>query len=301
MTFMIDRANVNGADDYPVAHHAGAQWAYFKATEGAHFTDETYHSRRKAARDAGIVTGAYMFSDNTDPAVEANQFLDVIGDLGARAGDLRPCLDIERSPNGVPTLAHTEALASHLRAKLGYWPTIYGSTSVLAPYRADSVVVRSCPYWRAEYGPNDGRLHSLSGGDQGAAAHQYTSVGRVSGVSGFVDLSSLLRPDQVIVPTPQTVKTTLPPVAWKWARWRLGLAEYEGHRQDPEMRPHRAPRRIPLGWYRTVRWYQRNVIQPAKKAAAAPVDELAQTQAAADGNGRTLADTHKKHATKGGS
>lgn len=267
MSILIDRANVNGSDDYHAAHRLGAQWGYFKATEGQGFTDETYHSRRKAARAAGLMTGAYMFSDNTDPIAETERFLDVIGDLGHRVGELRPCIDIERSPNGVPTLAHAEAMASHLRAKLGYWPTVYGSTSVMAPYRAASLALRSCPYWRAEYGPNDGRDHGLAGGDEGAAAHQYTSVGRLIGISGFTDESHMLRPDQLVVPTPHTVKHVLPDVAWRWARWRLGLAEFAGHRQDPEMRPTHAPRRIPLGWYRTVRWYQRNVIRAAKKQA----------------------------------
>jgi lysozyme len=295
MSIMVDRANVNGADDYRQAHKAGVRWAYFKASQGQGFTDATYHSRRKAARAAGIVTGAYMFSDNTDPVREAEHFLDVIGEQGARIGELRPCIDIERSPNGVPTLAHTIALAEHLHAKLGYWPVIYGSTSVLAPYRAASLVVRACPYWRAEYGSNDGRDHGLTGGDQGASAHQYTSVGRVAGVSGYTDLSRVIRGDVLFVPRPKPSKPKRPPaVMWRWARWRLGLGEYEGHQADPEMRPSRAPARIPLRWWGAVRWYQKNVVKPAKKAAKAPLEPEKEVIPQTDGNGTSVAQLPKR-------
>jgi hypothetical protein len=307
MSILIDRANVNGSDDYHAAHRVGASWAYFKATEGQGFNDSTYHTRRKLARGAGLITGAYMFSDNTTPAAEVDHFLDVIGDLGARPGELRPCIDIERSPHGVPTLEHTIAMAERMHAKLGYWPTLYGSTSVMAPYRAASLVVRACPYWRAEYGPNDGRDHGLAGGDGGAAAHQYTSVARMLGISGFVDESHMLRPDQLIVPTPHTVKHVLPDVAWRWGRWKLGLNEFHGHANDPEMRPRHAPRRIPLGWWRTVRWYQRNVTRTAKKQAKAraaaqlQLDEQTRIPPANDGNGVAIVAgkpaSHKRTAT----
>lgn len=294
MTVMLDRANVNGPDNYQTAHDAGAHWASFKATEGQGFTDATYHGRRKSARAAGIITGAYMFSDNTDPIAETEHFLDVIGDLGVRRGELRPCIDIERSPHGIPTLDHSNAMASHLHSKLGYWPTVYGSTSVIEPYRAQSIILRACPWWRAEYGPNDGRDHTLQGGDLGAAIHQYTSVGRFPGVSGFTDLSHILRADQMLVPTPVAHKPkVLPATAWRWARWRLGLAEYTGRRQDPELRPSHAPRHIPLHWYGCVRWYQKHVINPAKKQAAVAVVEGENVEKVADpkvdGNGDPIA------------
>lgn len=310
MSFMIDRANVNGSDDYHQAHRAGVRWAYFKATEGQGFIDRTYHARRKAARAAGIVTGAYMFSDNTDPAAEVRLFLDEIGDQGHRIGELRPCVDIERSPHGVPTLQHTIAMLEHLHDALGYWPVVYGSTSVIAPYRSASVVVRACPWWRAEYGSNDGRDHGLQGGDGGAAAHQYTSVGVISGISGHTDVSHVLRGDVLFVPRPKPSKPTRPPaVKWRWARWRLGIGEYADHQGDPEMRPRRAPRVIPPAWWGAVRWYQKNVIRPAKKRAreaektqnaeAVTTPMVTPTQ---DGNGVAIVAgrpaTHKKTATK---
>lgn len=262
MSVMIDRANVNAPDNEAEARRHGVRWAYLKATEGLGFTDATYHGRLHDCHAANIVAGAYMFTDNRSAAGEVRHFLDVIADPAP--GQLRPCLDAERSSGGVPSTGFVVAAVEALRRELGYWPTLYGSTSVIGPMRRASMVVRACPYWRAEYGPNDGRLHSLQGGASGAAAHQYTSVGHIAGVNGATDVSVMLRPDMLLVPHPAAPKV-LPAIAWKWARWRMGLGEYHGHGSDPDLRPRRAPRVIPLHYWRAVRWYKRNVIKPERK------------------------------------
>lgn len=197
MTTFVDRSNVNGADDYskaPVTH------LYLKATEGTGFVDQTYQQRRSQALNAGAIVGAYHFAGHNDPAAEADFFLSRIEK--PKPGELRPCLDLESGQSQ----AWAERFANRIKSRLGYYPTLYGSTSFIAPLRARSSVLKACPWWRAEYGPNDGHPHELAGGDLGAAAHQYTSVATVTGISGHTDASLLLDEAALLVPHPKPKK-----------------------------------------------------------------------------------------------
>jgi len=216
MPLLIDRSNNNGADNYAAAKNAGVTHAYFKATDGTDFVDSTFLTRRAEAHAAGIVAGGYHFAEHGDPIAEANHFLSVVGH--PRAGQLRPCLDLESGEDE----AWTAAFVSHLKTELGYWPVLYGNTSTIPALRSASASIKACPWWRAEYGPNDGTRHPLQGGDQGASAHQYTSVAHIAGISGNTDASVFLEPVAVmLVPTPAKK-------AKKWAK----PDHYEVHYTD---------------------------------------------------------------------
>ncbi len=189
----LDRSNVNGHDDYaraPVTH------LYLKVSEGTGFVDATFIQRRTAAHAAGARVGGYHFAGHGDPVAEADHFLSLVGT--PKPGQLRPALDLE-SGQGI---AFAEAFVRRLRAKLGYWPVLYGSTSFIGPMRAQSKVLRKCPWWRAEFGRNDGEQHPLVGGDSGAVAHQFTSRAVVPGIAGFTDQSAILNQKPLLVPSP---------------------------------------------------------------------------------------------------
>ena len=191
MTVFIDRSNVNGPDDYaraPVTH------IYLKVTEGTTFVDSTYAKRRHDALAAGAKVGGYHFAGHADPRAEADFFLSKL--IGPNDGDLRPCLDLESGQSR----QWAEQFVLRVKEKLGYLPVLYGSTSFIQPMRQASSTLRACPWWRAEFGPNDGGRHSLVGGDLGAAAHQYTSVAHVPGISGNTDQSAFIEPGQMTVP-----------------------------------------------------------------------------------------------------
>ena len=193
MTLLIDRSNNNGADNYGSAAKAGVTHAYFKATDGTSFVDSTYHDRCTRARGAGIIVGGYHFAEHGDPVAEADHFLSVIGT--PPAGHLRPCLDLESGEDA----AWAGAFVLHIHAKLGYWPVVYGNTSTIPTLRAANAAVRACPWWRAEYGPNDGQQHPLTNGPMGAAAHQYTSKATITGIDGNTDASVFLLPVAVML------------------------------------------------------------------------------------------------------
>lgn len=204
----IDRSNVNGSDDYtqaPVTH------LYLKVTEGTTFVDSTYTARRQQGDSAGAKIGGYHFGRaQGDPVAQADFFLSKLG--RANPGDLKPCLDLERALDGTTmSQAQAAAFVRRCKQKLGYSPVLYGSTSLIGPMRSRlnairhpliSRRLRACPWWRAEYGPNDGQRHPLAGGALGAAAHQYTSEAIVPGVSGRTDQSSFIAKATMIIPEP---------------------------------------------------------------------------------------------------
>jgi lysozyme len=192
VTVFIDRSNVNGTDNYaaaPVTH------LYLKVTEGTGFVDSTYATRRHNALQAGAKVGGYHFAGHNDPRQEADFFLSKL--VAPKPGDLRPCLDLESNQSR----QWAEQFVLRVKAKLGYMPTLYGSTSFIQPMRSASATLRACPWWRAEYGPNDGQRHPLAGGDMGAAAHQFTSVAHVPGISGETDQSALIDEHALLVPS----------------------------------------------------------------------------------------------------
>lgn len=254
MSRFVDRSNVNGADDYRTAR---VGLLYLKATEGISFVDGTRRNRLAQARAEGVaMIGDYHFADLDNPLAEADHFYSVCG--RPAPGQLRPCLDLERG-QVINDQAWAEAFITRMRTHLGYLPAIYGSTSLIAPLRQRSALIRSCPWWRAEYGPNDGALHPLQGGNLGAAAHQYTSVARVSGLSGNVDASVLLSPTALLVPHPKVV-VRITRAAWLWAQWWLSIGAYKGHghaehaaSRGPGQKDGRVP--VPHGGWAAVKWY----------------------------------------------
>lgn len=252
----VDRSNVNGADDYRVA---GVHHLYLKATEGTTFIDASNANRHAQAAAEGVaVTGDYHFADLDDPAAECAFFLS-----HARVhtpGQFRGCLDLERG-TVITDVAWAESWVAAYREHVGHLPVVYGSTSLIAPLRAASKLIRACPWWRAEYGPNDGADHPLEGGALGAAAHQYTSVAHVTGLAGDVDRSVFVSPSgarSMLIPNPPRL-VPIPPEAWLWAEWKIGVARFKGHAGDAAYRPATLPARIPARLWpacaRAAWWY----------------------------------------------
>jgi len=252
-----DRSDNNGTDDYKLAH---AKHLYVKITDGLSGDQSSaYTARVGAARAAKVVTGAYHYGQNDDPRAECDHFIDTLTsvDRAPRPGDLRPAVDVEEGQSA----AWVEDFASHFRSRVGYWPTLYGNTSTIAPMRSASALLAALPWWRAEYGADDGRVHPLSGGSLGCAIHQYTEKAVFTGISGATDANIAMRGDLMLVPRRKKERRQPNECPWRWARWKLGIAEYHGHAGDKLLRPKCAPRIIPLSWWRKVAWYKRHVLK----------------------------------------
>src|SRR4051812_20659998 len=101
----IDTSHWDGSINWASVHNGGYSFAWQKATQGNGYIDPTFTTNMSAGKAAGVIMGAYHFSDHnitTHSAVdEANHFLDVAGDYIA-PGYLIPSLDIEGT-NGIGT------------------------------------------------------------------------------------------------------------------------------------------------------------------------------------------------------
>lgn len=160
----------------------GAYVKYSDGTGGAHTPADGYVA---GCRAHGIPWGGYHFAEPGDPVAQADVFVAECARLG---GTLAPALDMESG--GIPVGSRTSFARAFLDRVHASYPvvTLYASTSWLAVLRPDSWAVPWLRVWAAEYGINNGARFTIRGYAGHVALHQFTSVGRLTGVSGAVDL-----------------------------------------------------------------------------------------------------------------
>jgi lysozyme len=161
---------------------SGIRFAYIKATEGADFKDEKFAQNWGEAGEAGIARGAYhFFTLGTAGSLQASNF---IATVPVTAGALPPAIDLEFSGWN---MRHTQSSKDFQRELSVFWDTIlahYGATPVVytvkdfeSQYLAQmpierlwirEVILKPPPPWMF---------------------WQFSSRGRVPGISTFVDLN----------------------------------------------------------------------------------------------------------------
>lgn len=174
---------------------AGAFGMLHKVSEGVRFADAEWKQRAAAARAAGLHVGGYHFARTTgDARVQAQYFAHLLGPVGRR--DLHPALDIETNDGDLSParlLEWMRAFAERVHELTGVRCLYYSYPAFLAAQSWDHPPGRGAGLWLAAYGPNDGHDHGIPAGSTApwrhAVAHQFTSVGRIAGVAGHVDLS----------------------------------------------------------------------------------------------------------------
>ena len=205
----IDVSNVNGRVNWAAVRADGVKFAWVKATEGLTYNDSNFPLNRAGATAQKIPVGAYHFArPDLHPGVvgavqEADHFCLVVGKI--RSGELRPALDFEHAPADAKW---AEAWLKRVWQKLGVQPVFYSYPSFL---NKSFSILSSYPLWLASYGPNDGNVHpySLPVGWKKLVAHQYSSRGRVHGVSGWVDLNEAVNLSAILAAPP--APAVLPP------------------------------------------------------------------------------------------
>lgn len=182
----VDVSSHQGPIDWRALSNDDVRFAYIKATEGADFVDERFIVNWNAAREAGVLAGAYHYFTLCRPgAQQAAHFLRTLP--ADRAGMLPPAVDLEQKEpcrNG-PTMANVEievrAYLDAVQRALGVRPILYTTRDF---HDAHLVRMRGEVFWlRSLYTPPTFRRREW-------VIWQHHNLGRKAGVPGPIDLNA---------------------------------------------------------------------------------------------------------------
>ena len=164
--------------------------------------DPTYQRNYRSARAQGIRVGAYhrafasgrtIAAAKADAREEATIFTNEVGQL--RGKDLLPVLDLEVPFTGlgeVELRAWVRAWLTRVEGRLGSSPIIYtNNSSWQATGDTRSFALEGHPLWVANFDVPSPLVPAGNWAGKGYSIWQYTSSGRVRGISGSVDRNRL--------------------------------------------------------------------------------------------------------------
>lgn len=210
----IDVSGHQGVDiDWHAVRASGVEFVIVKISEGADSTYTSARSHIEGARKAGLIVSVYHFAtlyydtgrEDWDAISEAQATLDAIARYGLDSWIIPPQLDLEKwsrideklSAGEVTTWAH--AYMGYIHAHLGVMPGIYLSGRAFREDGSGRVLDRNGlePYalWVADYTKSKGPIGRprIPGDWASWTMHQFTSSGRVPGISGDVDMNVMRR------------------------------------------------------------------------------------------------------------
>lgn len=183
----IDVSYYQGTINWSQVKAAGKQFAIVRVSDGTGFMDPKFEANWKGAKAAGIAVGAYQFfRPNQDATAQADLLVNQLNKVGFGGDDIPPVIDVEVTGgmSDATVAARVNTWLQRVKSRTGRLPILYTSpgfwsglgnpTPSPLPYLWDAHWGVSCPLLP----PNWGRLRFW----------QYSATGRVSGISGNVDL-----------------------------------------------------------------------------------------------------------------
>lgn len=201
----VDTSHHNAAVNWTTLQANGVRFAFIKATDGKDYLDPAFADTFRAAREAGVVRGAYHFYETDDDgAAQAEWF---IRNVDLQPGDLPPVVDIERITGPVDGDLDTQfqTFLSTLQAHYGQPAIIYTGPNFwdhsMRAHFPDH------PLWVAQYGVS---APTLPDGWSAWTFWQYTETWQPPGTVAPIDgsyfngdaasLQALVVPAAVAVP-----------------------------------------------------------------------------------------------------
>ena len=195
---MIDVSQHNGNIDWTKVKNAGVDGVILRSSWGwtNDFSqmDEKFKRNVKELNRLGIPYGIYHFSyarNYIDGVEEAKYTLRCMEEAGARP-TLPVYYDIEYSSyvGDKSALFYTDIINDYCETikAAGYTPGVYANTNYWTNKLYDNSLMKYAK-WEANYGPNDGKASAYYRPSSSTQMWQYTSVGKVSGISGNVDMN----------------------------------------------------------------------------------------------------------------
>jgi GH25 family lysozyme M1 (1,4-beta-N-acetylmuramidase) len=179
----IDVSQWQGAIDW---NKVTANIAIIKMSGGdaGLYYDSQASANYYGAKKHGIAVGGYHFGGGKLSATtEADYFLSAMQPLDENDVMVLDCEAHLASRSDV--VKWCADFMTHIHGETGVWPLIYMSLSVFNAHNWDSVT-KHCGLWLAAW--NDDPAATLT--SHVYVMHQYTSTGRMAGISGNVDLDA---------------------------------------------------------------------------------------------------------------
>jgi lysozyme len=151
---VVDLSHHNTVTDLKLTAKAGVWGVIHKASQGSTYKDPTYDARRKMAKDAGLLWGAYHFNDGSTVATQVDWF------LKCAAPDDATLLVLDFEDNAPSNMSVQQAVQflRLLEAKTGRKGAIYSGNRLKENIgklnEDDRVYVCQHRLWLCQYGPN---------------------------------------------------------------------------------------------------------------------------------------------------
>ena len=186
---IIDISHWNGTIDFSKVKKDGYEAVIMKCTQGVAMFDNTFAKNKANARKAGLLCGFYHFANGGDVAKEADWFMKNVGEL--QEGEL---LVLDFEIDIAKPAEWCKAWLDRVSSKMGFKPLLYSNEARIKAI--DFKIVSDADYglWIAKYGDNDDKAEAneVPNTDEWKfyAIWQFSSTGKVSGISGRVDLNT---------------------------------------------------------------------------------------------------------------
>ncbi|HMC16892.1 MAG TPA: glycoside hydrolase family 25 protein [Albitalea sp.] len=188
LNVVVDLSHHNASVDFGKLKADGIVGVIYKATQGLTFVDKSYAPRRKQAREAGLLWGAYHFGVGGDGSDQADFFLE----KAEPDADTLLVLDYEPNLTG-PTMTLTQAreFVEHVANVTGRFPGLYSGHLIkeqLGGGITPDPILSNCFLWIAQYkGPkplnipptfSTWTLWQYTDGVMGPGPHEVNGAGR---------------------------------------------------------------------------------------------------------------------------
>lgn len=164
-----------------------ADFVIMKVTQGTHYVSADFRRQYEQAKEAGKCLGVYHYAEGGDPISEADFFIKEISDC---IGEAILCLDWEGQDN--PTFGKNDfdwvkEWCDYVFERTGVKPIVYIQKSAMS--RLDGI--GNYGLWVAQYPDYNSTGYQDTPWNEGAyncVIRQYSSVGRLDGYDGDLDL-----------------------------------------------------------------------------------------------------------------
>lgn len=190
---LIDVSEHNGNIDWQKVKAAGVTGAIIRCGYGKNLKkqdDKKFTRNMDGAINAGLDIGVYLYSYATNTASAKSEAEHVLRLIEPYKANINLPIYYDLEEHGIENAAKTNAVTfGDIIEKAGYWCGVYASISWFKTYLKG---LDRFTKWVAAWGKNTGKPGTKP--DIACDLWQYTSKGKINGISGNVDLDELLNP-----------------------------------------------------------------------------------------------------------